>query len=929
MEAKFEQCISLRQAARQSPPLSIGLCVVIVVRMHKNRKNKDDSRGQSESKSLDPGSLDSVSLLVLVSGAAALAHQLLWTRRMIDLLGASTSSTTRVLGCFFLGLAIGAAIAAKRARQSANPWRTAGVTQMLMAVMTLPVLLLPSWADFVWPAIGPDALAGPIGGGIKFVFAAVAVLPPAALMGFAFPMIVEGALRRRRGNSANDCLSLYASNTVGGAAGLVAVMLVTLPWLGVLASMILATAIDFFVGVVLFQWSRKPESQRSPAQGAHSPESELSAGKSPTGILAGILSAVPKGPLGVAFFSGAAVLALEVLSMQMFMLVATMSLYAPAAILFSVIVSLAIAATMIASLPSRTQTTGILSGQLVAALLAAGFFTVMSPLVFMMVVKNINAFGSNASVMTFMLKLIALALLSTGPAWVAAGCVFPLSVQWCESIFREPDDERAETTSPVDDSSGGAATRLGWLLMVNGIGGFLGAEIALRIMLPGTGVYGSIAVVAVAFTVVAAVLVVTDFARQERFFNVSLATVATIAVVAGIGWLGVWQLPTSNLPASSTLLDTAVGPEGVVSVVKDSRGERMILVSNQYSLGGTAVRYDQERQMLLPMLMHPQPEQVAAIGLATGITAGAALEQPEIKQVTAIELSPLVVRAADQFFREENYNITRDGRAKVVVEDGRTYIASAANQFDVIEGDLFLPWAPGEIRLYSREHFQSTKAALTSDGVFCQWLAMYQLTPEQFAQIAATFQSVFPNTFLMLNHFRGVSPALALVGFADDRDAMPWSTVQQRCENLRLSNELKDPLLRHVDGVRMLYLGRWKPDPRDRFSLVTLTDPSLEFSTASVRIAGDPGKKYFYMGRWLEFCRDRQQTNLQQSGNDAALRAAIALSGGLMELDFAKIAEHPAADAITERLGQEMPEFIKNDVQADWGRWPASDADWR
>jgi spermidine synthase len=66
-----------------------------------------------------------------------------------------------------------------------------------------------------------------------------------------------------------------------------------------------------------------------------------------------------------------------------------------------------------------------------------------------------------------------------------------------------------------------------------------------------------------------------------------------------------------------------------------------------------------------------------------------------------------------------------------VVEDGRTYIASTSDRFDVISGDLFLPWAPGESRLYSIEHFQAVRRALKSDGIFCQWLAMNQLTRYQ------------------------------------------------------------------------------------------------------------------------------------------------------------------------------------------------------
>ena len=62
-------------------------------------------------------------MLALVSGFAALTHELLWTRRLVDLLGASTQSTSRVFGFFFLGLAFGSAAAAGWVTRVKRPWR--------------------------------------------------------------------------------------------------------------------------------------------------------------------------------------------------------------------------------------------------------------------------------------------------------------------------------------------------------------------------------------------------------------------------------------------------------------------------------------------------------------------------------------------------------------------------------------------------------------------------------------------------------------------------------------------------------------------------------------------------------------------------------------------------------------------------------------
>lgn len=61
------------------------------------------------------------SAIVLASGTLALMHQLLWTRRLVDLLGGSAESSTRVFGCFFLGLSLGAALAAFLASRVTSP----------------------------------------------------------------------------------------------------------------------------------------------------------------------------------------------------------------------------------------------------------------------------------------------------------------------------------------------------------------------------------------------------------------------------------------------------------------------------------------------------------------------------------------------------------------------------------------------------------------------------------------------------------------------------------------------------------------------------------------------------------------------------------------------------------------------------------------
>ena len=472
-----------------------------------------------------------------------------------------------------------------------------------------------------------------------------------------------------------------------------------------------------------------------------------------------------------------------------------------------------------------------------------------------------------------------------------------------------------------------SAVRLAGLLAVNGLGGLIGAEFTLRCLLPILGIYGGFVFVAASFVIICW-LNIFAMPRPWNVYRHVLAAAALLLIVT-IGWKYVVNMPTTNLRSGMTLVDSAVGFEGVVAVVQDNRGDRSIIMSNQYSLGGTSVRYDQERQLLLPLLLHPAPKHVACIGLATGITAGAALALPEIESVTAVELSPLVVEAAERDFAQYNNHFTTSPKARIVVEDGRTYIASCVNQFDVISGDLFLPWAPGESRLYSLEHFQAVRHSLKPDGVFCQWLAMHQLTREQMESIAATFQQVFPDTVLFIDHFRGDSAMLALVGWNSPIGTdVPWDTVQHRCDTLRANGEITDPILRSVEGLMMLYLGRWENELPPK--LVTLDDPSLEISAASERLSGNPARKYFSRVKWIEFCREHRSAAVKQSDPFVVQHAnLLELAGGLQEFDFALISRNKIATAIAQQLHTLMPLIIRDDATADWSRWPGSSSAWR
>jgi spermidine synthase len=198
---------------------------------------------------------------------------------------------------------------------------------------------------------------------------------------------------------------------------------------------------------------------------------------------------------------------------------------------------------------------------------------------------------------------------------------------------------------------------------------------------------------------------------------------------------------------------------------------------------------------------------VALLGIGTGITAGAALLHP-VEQIVALEIVPEVAMAARQEFADVNSRVMDDPRVRVVIDDGRNYLASSPGAFDVIVGDLLVPWRPAEAPLYTQEHFESVRRALTADGIFCQWLPLYQLSPEQLAIILRTFLDVFPEATLWRGNFIPDEPTLALVGHLGSRP-LPTEAIDARVQALAATTD-SNPFLEHPAGMWLFLVGPLK-----------------------------------------------------------------------------------------------------------------------
>ncbi len=153
-----------------------------------------------------------------------------------------------------------------------------------------------------------------------------------------------------------------------------------------------------------------------------------------------------------------------------------------------------------------------------------------------------------------------------------------------------------------------------------------------------------------------------------------------------------------------------------------------------------------------PLLMHPRgPEglDVAVIGFGSGVSVGTALRFP-VGSVDVIELERAIPEAA-RWFREVNgleyplreFPFVKMDRLTVVNDDGRNYLASTDARYDVIISEPSNPWITGVSDLFTTDHFRVTKRRLRPGGIYCQWVQLYELSPENIKTIYRTFANEY------------------------------------------------------------------------------------------------------------------------------------------------------------------------------------------
>ena len=128
---------------------------------------------------------------------------------------------------------------------------------------------------------------------------------------------------------------------------------------------------------------------------------------------------------------------------------------------------------------------------------------------------------------------------------------------------------------------------------------------------------------------------------------------------------------------------------------------------------------------MLPSFIHPDPRQIAVIGLGSGDTAYAAAGRPEVEAITCIEIvGPQLETLATLAARipyEGLQGLLNDPRITHVSGDGRLALMRSAARFDIIEADALRPTSAYSGNLFSDGYFELMRRRLRPQGIAVTW----------------------------------------------------------------------------------------------------------------------------------------------------------------------------------------------------------------
>jgi len=678
-------------------------------------------------------------ILFIGSGCAALIYEIVWFQLLQLVIGSSVVSLGVLLGTFMGGMCLGSLLLPRAVSPRHHPLRVYATLEFGIGLIGLLIL----WG---MPLIGGvyTAWAGPGVAGlfVRGIVAAICLLPPTLLMGATLPAVARWVETTPQGVSWLGFF--YGGNIAGAVIGSLTAGFYLLRVYDTAVATYVAVALNVLVAAIGFLVSRMVPAGASQPAAAPGVRVKGAAGAWAIYVAIGL--------------SGATALAAEVIWTRILSLLFGATVYTFSLILAVFLIGLGIGSSLGAAIGRGLRrprvALGICQALLCAAIAWTAYVTTQS-----LPFWPINPSLAITPWFTMQLDLV-LCLWAVLPAAILWGASFPLAL--------------ASVASPGQDP----ARLVGGVYAANTVGAIVGSLAASFVLVAWIGSQHAQQVLIVASLVSALLVLAWGVADQERMSNAAqwLTTGGLIAgaAVAVLLARSVPEVP-GVLIAYGRYTATRNGQDKII--YKDEGMTASVAVSempngvlNYHNAGKIQASSQPEDMRLQRMLGHlttllpASAKRVVVIGCGAGVTAGAVSIDPAVEYETIAEIEPLVPRVVSTYFAAHNFDVVRNPKVHIQIDDGRHYVATLRGKFDALTSDPLDPWVKGAAMLYTREFFEDVKAHLNPGGVVTLFVQLYESNTDAVKSEIGTFFEAFPNGMVFGNTNNGVGYDLVLFG---------------------------------------------------------------------------------------------------------------------------------------------------------------------
>jgi len=646
------------------------------------------------------------------SGAAGLLYEVLWTRQLSLVFGVTTYAISTVLATFMGGLALGSYVLGRVAGHHRRPLLLYALLETGIGVYALLVPMLLAALRPLYIGLAHLDLSYPVFSLGRALLAALVLLVPTTLMGGTYPVLVSHWVRERD-DVARGAGVLYFVNTAGAIAGCVLAGFVLLERLGLSGTNRVAALLNVLLAaaVAVLAWRSAP---RPATPGRSAPTEEATA----------LRPALARLVLLCAGLSGFVSLAAEVLWSRALLRYLYNSTYAFTTMLATFLSGIALGSFFFTTFLARRHRPLVVFALLQGSV-GIGLAVAVVPFPHLRGVYGL-LFGTT-TVTSFPRALVSMfvgAAVLLLPVAIFLGALFPLATALYARAHQR------------------LGPAVGRVYAVNTLGAVLGSLGCAFVLIPTLGMSGTnrllLALSFGAAGVVAVAAVTGTAARVAAGAVVATALVGSLAVTTDDVFRRTFvQAENQHLVFYKEGATDTVG-------VQEGFGQRAIIYEDQRGTAATSTYGTNFFLGHLPMLLHPgTPRRVLHICFGVGNSLSAVAAHTELERVDNVELSPHVLDAGPLFWT--NDDVLEHPKVRTIIDDGRNFLMTTRETYDVILLEPPETFTAGVINLYTVEFYRAALARLAPNGLMMQWIPTANAPLDDERRLFRAFADVFPH----------------------------------------------------------------------------------------------------------------------------------------------------------------------------------------